>query len=82
MPAMPPSLDTPELTADTAPAVEVDSDTSPWNYTVSVRSLCEFSARRVLLKSPRVGDLLRFALGSLAGATRVLADLLRGRYWR
>lgn len=42
----------------------------------------EFSARRVLLKSPQVGDLLRFALGSLAGATRVLVDLLRGRYWR
>ncbi len=42
----------------------------------------EFDARRVLLKSPRTGDLLRFALGSLAGATRVLADLLRGRYWR
>ena len=41
----------------------------------------EFSARRVLLKEPGPGALLRFALGSLAGAVRVLADLLRGRYW-
>lgn len=42
----------------------------------------EFSARRVLLKEPGAGVWLRFALGSLAGAARVLADLLRGRYWR
>jgi glycosyltransferase involved in cell wall biosynthesis len=42
----------------------------------------EFSARRVLLKSPSPGQLLRFAAGSIAGALRVLADLLRGRYWR
>lgn len=42
----------------------------------------EFSARRVLLKSPAPGPLIRFGLGSLMGVVRVFADLLRGRYWR
>lgn len=42
----------------------------------------EFSARRMLLRSGGTADRLRFALGSLVGVLRVLADLLRGRYWR
>lgn len=40
----------------------------------------EFAARRVLLREPGVGAWLRFTLGSCAGATRIVADLVRGRY--
>jgi DNA excision repair protein ERCC-2 len=76
MPAMPPTIDTPELAATAAPAIEpvvidLGADAKPWNYTVSVRSLCEFSARR--------GDLDRrftpsaTALEGLAGQAAVVA---------
>jgi hypothetical protein len=41
----------------------------------------EFSARRVLLKSPSLGTLIRFGLGGAMGTVRLFADLLRGRYF-
>lgn len=56
---------------------------TPGGLSAAWRMRCgEFSARRVLLRSGGTADRLRFVLGSLAGALRVLADLLRGRYRR
>jgi len=42
----------------------------------------EFIARRVLLKEPTPGNLLRWLVGSAIGLLRILHDLLRGRYAR
>lgn len=41
----------------------------------------EFRARRVLMRKPGAGPVLRLALGSVAGTLRVFNDLLRGRYF-
>ncbi len=42
----------------------------------------EFRARRVLLRSGRQIDLVRWLIGSAIGSLRVVSDILRGRYWR
>jgi len=42
----------------------------------------EFAARAVLLAERSASGLLRYALGTAAGAARIGADLVRGRYAR
>ena len=42
----------------------------------------EFKARKVLLRKAKAGNVARWCAGSIAGLTRVVVDLFRGRYWQ